>query len=331
MTDFATDAANPPQARLEEFQTVASSAFAPLAITPHDIRDVRARIRAEHTGGLLVSDIRSSACTVSRHSRHISSTDNDVYKVALQLSGRMVVTQDGRRSVMAPGDLAIYDTTRPYSLEHRDCALGRDDDFRTIVIACPRPYFAADADALQQVLALPLATGRGVRRLVAGFFTGLADELESGVAQGGIHLADSLVDMIAMTFAGRETPVENDRSGLPDRILAYCEANLADPDLSPRTIARAHRISVRYLYRLFADQDRPLSAWIRSRRLERIRQDLENPRLAGRTVAAVAARWGLYDAPHVSRTFRTEYGISPSDHRRHALASRAVLADSTGG
>ncbi|MBB5953615.1 AraC-like DNA-binding protein [Saccharothrix tamanrassetensis] len=324
MTDFATNAASTPQDRLEQFQTVASSAFAPLGIVPHDIRRLRARIRAELTGGLLVSDIRSSACTVNRHFRHISSTDNDVYKIVLQVSGRMVVSQDGRRSEMLPGDIAIYDTTRPYTLEHRAETLGREDEFRTIAIACPRPYLAPNAATLRQVIALPVPTRRGVRRLVAGFFTGLADELGTDVALGGIHLADSLVDMIAMTFTGRDVVVENGRSGLADRITAYCEANLADPNLSPRMIARTHRISVRYLYRLFAEQDRPLSAWIRSRRLERIRQDLENPRLAGRTVAAIAARWGLYDAPHVSRTFRAAYGISPSDYRRHALRTSEI-------
>ncbi|CCH31395.1 helix-turn-helix domain-containing protein [Actinosynnema sp. NPDC047251] len=328
MAHFATDPTGTPEQRLEEFQTAASTAFAPLAITANDPGRMWAGIRAEQVGGLLVSDLRTSACTVRRDRRQISSTDNDVYKVALQVSGRMVVAQDGRRNVMLPGDMAIYDTTRPYTLVHHDPALRPQDDFRTIVVTCPRSYFASDADVLRQVVATPKATGRGVRRLVAGFFTGLADELDgvatAGSGQGGLRLADSLVDMIALVFAGREVPVAG-RAPLLDRMLAYCEANLSDPDLSPRTVARAHRVSVRYVHRLFSGQDQPLSSWIRARRLDRIRQDLENPQLASRTVAAVAARWGLLDAPHVSRAFRAAYGISPAEYRRHALRTRAAF------
>ncbi|MEV0681997.1 helix-turn-helix domain-containing protein [Actinosynnema sp. NPDC050436] len=325
MTEFATDPAGTPQQRLEEFQAAASATFAPLAITANDVGPMWARIRAEQVGGLLVSDLRTSSLTVHRDHRQISSTDNDVYKVALQLSGRMVVAQDGRRNVVLPGDMAVYDTTRPYTLVHHDPALRPEDDFRTIVITCPRSYFAADADALREVIAVPKATGRGVRRLVAGFFTGLADELDTGVAHGGLRLADSLVDMIALMFTGREAPVDG-RAPMLDRMLAHCEANLSDPDLSPRSVARAHRVSVRYVHRLFSGQDQPLSSWIRSRRLDRIRQDLENPQLAGRTVAAIAARWGLLDAPHVSRAFRAAYGISPAEYRRHALRTSAALA-----
>ncbi|XVV07089.1 helix-turn-helix domain-containing protein [Actinosynnema sp. CA-248983] len=70
---------------------------------------------------------------------------------------------------------------------------------------------------------------------------------------------------------------------------------------------------IRYAHRLFAEADRSPAAWIRSRRLDHVRRDLANPLLSHRTIAA---RWGLYDAPHVSRLFRAAYGVSPSTYRR---------------
>jgi AraC-like DNA-binding protein len=45
--------------------------------------------------------------------------------------------------------------------------------------------------------------------------------------------------------------VERDLSPLLVRIHRYIERNLRDPDLSPRTIAAAQHISVRYLQKLF--------------------------------------------------------------------------------
>ncbi|GAA0211069.1 hypothetical protein GCM10010492_06120 [Saccharothrix mutabilis subsp. mutabilis] len=309
MPDFTTDHTEPAADRVERFQAAASTAFAPLLVRAHDGPPFHATIRAQATGGLLVSDIRTSPVTVNRPAGRISSSDNDVYKVALQLSGTMGVAQDGRREVMRPGDLAVYDTTRPYALEH---FAAPDGEIRTVVIACPRHSFAAGPDALREVVATPVPATRGVTGLVAAFFTGLADELPN-VDASGTHLADALVDLISLTFA---TPPRPDPSALTARMIAYCEANLSDPTLSPRTVARAHHISVRYAHRLFAETDRSLASWIRSRRLDRIRRDLENPLLAHRTVAAIAARWGLYDAPHVSRLFRATYGVSPTTYRR---------------
>ncbi|NUT92516.1 MAG: helix-turn-helix domain-containing protein [Saccharothrix sp.] len=309
MPDFTTEPAEPPANRVERFQAAASTAFAPLRVRAHEGPSFHAAIRAEATGGLLVSDIRTSPVTVSRLARQISSTDNDVYKVALQLSGTMGVAQDGRREVMRPGDLAVYDITRPYSLEHFDAP---DGEVRTVVITCPRRSFPGGPDALRDIVATPIRADHGVTRLVAGFFTGLADELPA--LGGGIHLADALVTLIGLAFTG-PVPVDH-RSALVERMIAYCEANLGDPGLSPLTVARAHHVSVRYVHQLFASADRSLAAWIRSRRLDHIRRDLENPLLAHRTVSSIAARWGLHDAPHVSRLFRATYGMSPSTYRR---------------
>ena len=38
-------------------------------------------------------------------------------KFGLQLGGTCVVEQDGRTAVLAPGDMVVYDTDRPYRLD----------------------------------------------------------------------------------------------------------------------------------------------------------------------------------------------------------------------
>ncbi|MGP4028361.1 helix-turn-helix domain-containing protein [Actinomadura sp. 3N407] len=82
-------------------------------------------------------------------------------------------------------------------------------------------------------------------------------------------------------------------------------------------MARAHRISVRYLHKILQPREATLSAWIRRHRLERIRRDLANPSLAAQTVSAIAARWGVLDATHVSRALKAELGQTAADIRRH--------------
>ncbi|GDY32664.1 helix-turn-helix domain-containing protein [Gandjariella thermophila] len=318
MADFVADASMPADDRLAHYQQAASTAFAPLRIRPANLDRFAGHIRHEQAGGLVVADIRSAPVTVARTAKLITSGDNEIYKVALHVSGTATISQDGRQHRLRPGDLVIYDTTRPYTLDFRE-------DYRTVVIACPRDRLAAHANALSRTTAVPIGTNSGVRRLVAGFFNGLAGELDSTVPEGGAYLADSLLDMVVMAFLGPERRNDCARSALIDRVIAHCEANLSDPCLSVHTVARAHGISTRYLHKLFATRDQPLAAWIRSRRLDRIRRDLENPGLANRTVAAIAARWGMPDPAHASRSFRAAYGISPSEYRRHALTARDAL------
>ncbi|MFJ6863393.1 helix-turn-helix transcriptional regulator [Streptomyces termitum] len=86
-------------------------------------------------------------------------------------------------------------------------------------------------------------------------------------------------------------------------------------------VAAAHHLSLSYLHRVFGRQSggETVAAWIRSQRLERARQDLEDPALRTTPVHAVAARWGIPRASDFSRSFRAAYGVSPHEHRTRAM------------
>ncbi|MCZ0982276.1 hypothetical protein O1L60_34535 [Streptomyces diastatochromogenes] len=58
------------------------------------------------------------------------------------------------------------------------------------------------------------------------------------------------------------------------RVRDHINRNLGDPDLSPERIARAQRISVRYLHRLFEGEGTTVGQLIRQRRLEECGREL---------------------------------------------------------
>jgi AraC-like DNA-binding protein len=107
-------------------------------------------------------------------------------------------------------------------------------------------------------------------------------------------------------------------------IKDHIDAQLSDGDLGPESIARAHFISVRYLHVLFEREGVTVSRWIRSRRLERARRDLQDPALAHEPVMRIATRWGFHSASHFSNSVRAEYGCSPRE-------LRAAAGDHPGG
>jgi AraC-like DNA-binding protein len=293
--------------RLEAMQQAASAAFAPLRLTTEDF-DFDGGIRYAAAGGLLVADITGNPGGVWRPQRLITSTDQELYKFSLHLSGSCMLGQDGRHSAVSPGDLVVYDTTRPYGLVY-------GTRYRTVVVGVPRERLAGQASALRQAIARPTETDSGLRRVVAGMLNGLAEDLDAGVAEGGTQLADALLSLLGKVFTG-DARLTDPRTSMRERVVAYCEANLGDPDLSVEAIAQVHGISQRYLHKLFAGSGTTIAALIRTRRRQRIRDDLADPGQATVPVAVIAARWGVLDPTHVSRLFRAAYGTSPIDYRR---------------
>jgi AraC-like DNA-binding protein len=137
----------------------------------------------------------------------------------------------------------------------------------------------------------------------------------------GARLGTALVDLLTVALAARldrreAVPPDSRQRALVLRIHAFLEEQLADPELSPRVIAAAHFISVRYLHKLFETQGTTVVAWIRQRRLDRCRRDLLDPGLQTLPVSAIGARWGFIDAVHFNRVFRAAYGIPPGEYRR---------------
>lgn len=84
-----------------------------------------------------------------------------------------------------------------------------------------------------------------------------------------------------------------------------------DPGLGPPEIAAAANISVRYLDKLFEAEHRSVSQYIKELRLERSRREVLDPRLADRSIAAVAFACGFGDLSGFNRAFKDAYGTSP--------------------
>jgi AraC-like DNA-binding protein len=93
------------------------------------------------------------------------------------------------------------------------------------------------------------------------------------------------------------------------------DQRLCDPALGPPETAAAVNISVRYLHKLFKAEHRSVSQYVKGLRLERSRRELLDPRLTGRSIAAVAFDCGFGDLSGFNRAFKDAYGITPRELR----------------
>jgi AraC-like DNA-binding protein len=156
-----------------------------------------------------------------------------------------------------------------------------------------------------------------VRRLAADAERLAADTSAPDVGAATTDLARAL-----LVSAGRADGRQARRvlaDTLLTRVRAYVRAHLGEPGLSPESIAAAHNVSVRYLYKVCAQADFSLRQWIITERLRRARAELADPAATGRTVANIARRWGFTDPTHFGRRFRSEYHVTPGEWRRQNL------------
>ncbi|MFK3676222.1 helix-turn-helix domain-containing protein [Microbacterium sp. NPDC090218] len=296
---------------ISDFRAAVSESFVPLQVTTTGPDHFRGVIRGASVDEVHVSDVRATSHVVERTPELIARGDRSYFKVSLMLAGTGLLIQDDREAVLQAGDLAVYDTDRPYSLVF-------DEDFRTMVVMFPKHLISLPSDMVGQLTAVRISGHEGLGGMVVPYLTQLAGNLDQLAGTTGARLAHSGLDLVTTVFTrelGLDQVSADPHRALVQRIRAYIDRNLASTDLGPASIAAAHFISTRHLHGLFQEQGVTVSTWIRTRRLEQCRRDLLDPMLADRPVAAIAARWGFVDAAHFSRAFKSTFGVSPSEYR----------------
>jgi AraC-like DNA-binding protein len=262
--------------------------------------------RIEHVpvGDLELSAVAASGQHV-RRTRSLISQGNEEYLLAsIQRGGTGRVEQDGRAALLAPGDIAFYDSTRPYTLHF-------DDRFGQLVVQVPkRELLLGDTRAL---------TARALRRgtpggAVSAFFTSLFDATRATGEQPAALLphAIGLLSAAASSAAGAAPGPAGAAALARERVLEFLRRNLADPGLDAGAVAAACHVSRRTLYRIVGQEG--VAARLRRMRIEQARSMLL--REPGRPVAAVGFACGFDSESGFYRAFRAATGMSPGDYRK---------------
>lgn len=296
----------------DHWKHLVAESFVPLAAQTADVDGFRGRMRSRVMDRMSIVEVTATSHEVHRTPALIARAHERYFKLNLQLEGTGLLVQDNREAVLRPGDLAIYDTNRPYTLTFEEQA-------RMMVVMFPCDALSLPADYVGQLAAVRMAGSTGLSGIVGQFIRQLSENLDVLSGPSGSRLAANALDLVS-TMLHAEMDIAPDRMK-PQALLAvsireYIDANLSDPLLSPATIAAAHFISTRHLHNVFHESGTTVASWIRSQRLEGARRDLRDPLHAGKSVGAVAAHWGFLDAAHFSRTFRDAFGVPPSDWRR---------------
>ena len=303
--------------RLDYWVHAVSEQIVPVQIDPRGVEQLGATaMRSTSLGALQVRQVVGGEHVYVRGDQEIRAGDPGTLQVGMQLTGSSLLVQDGREAVMGAGDLVLYDSSRPFSLV-------MDARFHWQVFLLPKEKLRRSDREIATLTAVPIHGATGVAGVVARFLRDVgerSDELEAdGTAAALCENAADLVGTLVRAELGQRWAVRDPQRVLIESALSFIEAHLRDPSLGPERVAHAVNVSVRRLHQVFATTGRTVGEHIRDLRLAGVRRDLADPRLAGLSVARVAAAHGWTNASAFSRAFRVAESCTPSEFRARSL------------
>jgi AraC-like DNA-binding protein len=138
---------------------------------------------------------------------------------------------------------------------------------------------------------------------------------------------DHIHDLVALTAgATRDAAEIAVGRGLRAARLRAIKADIAQNiagDVTVAALSARHRLSERYIRKLFEGENTSLSQFVLGERLIRVHRMLADPRYADRTISGMAFEVGFGDLSTFNREFRRRFGVIPSDVRRTSIAIAA--------
>ncbi|GLR87347.1 AraC family transcriptional regulator [Bradyrhizobium iriomotense] len=309
---FSTDAF-PERDRQEAFCEIVARSLLKLDVTPLHDQPLAATMSFRALPGLGLSTGRLSPI----HCRHLvtQADDDDFVLVVSWTGGGCSVLQgdqetelhNGQATLTANGVRGEIWGASSTACDYLNLRLSRSlleprlSDFSA---ALARPI-GADNPALRLLL--------GYCRILNDEKAGLTPELGSAVIT---HVLDLAALAIGATRDGTEIARRSVAAARLHAVKADICAHLADCKLSVAVLAARHRVTPRYIHRLFELDGTTFSEFVLTLRLRHADRMLRDAHFLDCTISTIAFDCGFSDLSYFNRTFKRFYNATPSDIRR---------------
>ncbi|MBP2327175.1 AraC-like DNA-binding protein [Kibdelosporangium banguiense] len=302
----------PAKDRVEAVHAAMLQASAPCYVIHEDPDgDVHALMGVWDLGSANIFTNRASGIRLLRTAKQAKQDVEPVVALSVQQLAHGRHEQLTVRQVIRPGELMAVDLSAPYEFSWPgNGAAG--------CVQIPFEQLGLSVDIIRSAVGNLRASP--LYQLFANHVAHLSRDADRLSADpGAAILGAATVELARALLISAARPDQHSNAvmhqTLLTRVRAYVRQHLTDPDLSPATIAAAHNVSLRYLYKICAQAGFSLEQWIIGERLHGAREELIRPGSRGRTIAMVARQWGFSDPTHFTRRFRSAYGVTPSEWR----------------
>ncbi|MDO8961351.1 MAG: helix-turn-helix domain-containing protein [Methylophilus sp.] len=300
-----------PHERREWLEDMICQEFTRVAVTPPADRQLFNETTLYDWDKLRLSVIHSRGLTIERLRREPYHNNQDNYLAVILLSGRYSLEQNGREVFLQPGDMTIYDATRPHRIQS---SIG----FSKILVSIPRVMMRDRLAGIEHCTALSVPGKIGVGAMASQFMQTAAIQAKYLRSEELTKLSAQSLDLLTLAFQSvrpQHVYLSRSRSLSLRQIKDYVAQRLKDTQLDTAMIAEGTRLSPRYINDLFSDEETSLMRYVWRSRLEKCRKEiLEYP---CEPVSVIAFKWGFNDMSHFSRAFKKRFGIGPTELKRY--------------
>ena len=317
---FSTDDIAPPH-RFAAWREALCQAEFNVDIEPVADSPFRAQARVRRLPGLRLLSGKSSAAAYRRNSRRVTRDDVVLSfgRDAVHVSARA----NGRETKIEAGDAFLAPCGGCASIQ-----IPHEGEFTSLRL--PRAALAGNVIRLEDAYCRRIPHDTPALALLKRYLALLNDEAHALADPTLEHsVVTYIYDLLAKTLGPTRDAAEiaggrGVRVARMQIIKDDIARHLKDASLSVRTVAARHKVSPRYVQRLFDETGSTFTEYVMEQRLERAHRLLNDPRLSDHPLTTIAFAAGFNDLSHFQRRFRRRYGAAPADVRRALTATGEI-------
>jgi AraC-like DNA-binding protein len=269
-----------------------------------------------------------SEVVVRRTERLIRAGDPECYRIVLSVTPGPRIEQAGHRVEFRTRDIALYDTSWPWTTTNPT----GPTPMRVVILTFPRALVPIDRATVRPLVGTVMPRSLPDRSLIAQFLSGLTKPAATDDPSLAEVLRECAVGLIRQRLGEPTGTTPHTRRLLNQaRINGILRRHLSNPELDPDRIAQAAHISPRYLYSIFQHADLTPMQLLKQLRLQEAHRKLQDPALASTPIKDIMAAVGYVRVDQFARDFRQHFGVSASEVRASPTSGPNNRRRATGG
>jgi AraC family transcriptional activator of tynA and feaB len=259
-----------------------------------------------HANALKLSVVDIAHARLFRTQHEVARGNDAWFYTVFQLDGEAVMEQGNDQALMRKGDVTLIDASRPSSFTYSRRA-------KQVSLLVPRHLLEQNLRGGEIPCARRLSGETPIVQLSQRL-------LHESMKNPALSACESEAAMEAIICLLRPVLQVRDnahpkREKQLQRVISLIDENIQSEVLRPEWIASEAGMSVRSLYRMFADKGLVVAQYIKNRRLDFCAQALRTAN-ATEKLAGIGYSWGFTDHSHFSTAFKMRFGVSPGEYRR---------------